>query len=185
VGGTHSIRVDIRIIAATNQDLAAAVRTGRFRKDLFYRLNVVTLTLPPLRERKEDIVPLANFFLTRFCRDLMHPPMTLTPDTVDALQQHDWPGNVRELENVIERAVVLATGYAIEPKDLAIGAAACEDPTPESLLDLPFHESVEAHKRAVIQHAIARAGGNKTKAAITLKLQTNYLFRLCKQLGIS
>jgi Nif-specific regulatory protein len=185
VGGTHPIRVDIRIIAATNQDLATAVRTGRFRKDLFYRLNVVTLTLPPLRDRREDIVPLANFFLARYCRDLMHPPMTLAPDTMDLLQKHDWPGNVRELENVIERAVVLASGYAIDPNDIALGTAPCEGVTAESLLDLPFHESVEAHKRAVLQHAIAKAGGNKSKASLALRLQTNYLFRLCKQLGIT
>jgi Nif-specific regulatory protein len=185
VGGTQPLRVDIRIIAATNQDLAAAIRTGRFRKDLFYRLNVVTLTVPPLRERREDIVPLANCFLTRFCRDLMHPPMTLAPDTMDLLQQHDWPGNVRELENVIERAVVLASGYAIEPTDIALGDAPSDTAMPESLLDLPFHESVEAHKRSLLQHAIAKAGGNKSKAALALKLQANYLFRLCKQLGLT
>jgi Nif-specific regulatory protein len=185
VGGTQPITVDIRVIAATNQDLAAAIRTGRFRKDLFYRLNVITLTAPPLRERREDIVPLANFFLTRFCRDLMHPPMTLAPETIASLEEYDWPGNVRELENVIERAVVLATGYVIEPKDVALGAAADEGAPPESLLDLPFHESVEAHKRAVLQHAIAKAGGNKSKAALALKLQPTYLFRLCKQFGIT
>lgn len=185
VGGTHPIEVDIRILAATNQDLATAVRDGRFRKDLFYRLNVVTITLPPLRDRKEDILPLATFFLTRFCRDFMHPPMTLAPETVEVLQQHNWPGNVRELENAIERAVVLATDITIQPKDIALGAAGCEGVLSESLLDLPFYESIEAHKRAVLQHAIAKAGGNKSKAAVALKLQPTYLFRLCKQLGIT
>nr|MBI3611793.1 sigma 54-interacting transcriptional regulator [Nitrospirota bacterium] len=185
VGGTHSIRVDIRVIAATNQDMAAAVRDGRFRKDLFYRLNVVTITLPPLRDRKEDIHPLATFFLSRFCRDFMHPPMTLAPETVEVLQRHDWPGNVRELENAIERAVILATDNMIRPKDIALGVAACEGMPNESLLDLPFYESIEAHKRAVLHHAITKAGGNKTKAALTLKLQPTYLFRLCKQLSIT
>ncbi len=185
VGGTHPIRVDIRVIAATNQDLAAAVRAGRFRKDLFYRLNVVTLTLPPLRERKEDLPPLANFFLNRFCRGMLQPPMMLAPETVETLQRYDWPGNVRELENAIERAVVLASDTTIQPTGLALGAASCEGTPAESLLNLPFHDSIEAHKRAVILHAIAKARGNKSKAAQALKLQSTYLFRLCKQLGIT
>jgi Nif-specific regulatory protein len=185
VGGTHPIKVDIRVIAATNQDLTLTVHAGRFRKDLFYRLNVVTLTLPPLRDRKEDILPLAHFFLNRFCQDMLHPPMTLAPDTIDLLTEHNWLGNVRELENVIERAVILATDNTIHPKDIALGAISCKGAPAESLLDLPFHESVEAHKRAVLQHAIAKAGGNKSKAALLLKLQPTYLFRLCKQLGLT
>lgn len=111
--------------------------------------------------------------------------MTLVPDTIDLLKQHNWPGNVRELENAIERSVILATDNTIQPKDIALGATSCEGTPAESLLDLPFHESVEAHKRAVLQHAIAKAGGNKSKAAIILKLQPTYLFRLCKQLGLT
>ncbi len=185
VGGTHPIRVDIRVIAATNQDLATAVRAGRFRKDLFYRLNVVTITLPPLRERKEDIIPLANYFLNRYCREMLQAPMSLAQETAEALKQYDWPGNVRELENAMERAVVLATDRVIQPMDLALGETDCAEAKADALLDLPFYESLDAHKRILIRHAIAKAGGNKTKAAHTLKLQPTYLFRLCKQLGIT
>nr|MBI3612987.1 sigma 54-interacting transcriptional regulator [Nitrospirota bacterium] len=185
VGGTASIQVDIRVLAATNQDLAAAVNDGRFRKDLFYRLNVLTLTLPPLRERKEDIAPLAKALLTRLSRDLLRPEMTLSPAAIATLERYDWPGNVRELENVIERAVILSAGPVIQPDDLALDVAAAKPAEAASLLDLPFHQSIETHKRALIQHAIAEAGGNKSKAALSLKLQPTYLFRLCKQLGIS
>ena len=183
VGGTHPIKVDIRVIAATNQDLAAAVRSGKFRKDLFYRLNVVTIPLPPLRERRQDILPLARCFIGRFCRDIGRPPMTLAPEAATLLERHDWPGNVRELENAIERAVVLSADEVIEPVDIALGVAAVEAPAAESLMDLPFHESIQAHKRALIQHAILKAG-SKSKAALALKLQPNYLSRLCRQLGI-
>jgi Nif-specific regulatory protein len=188
VGGTQSIRVDLRVIAATNQDLEAAVREKRFRKDLFYRLNVVTITLPPLRERKEDIPMLAELFLERYCRELKRPLMKISPETLALLERYDWPGNVRELENVIERAVVLAAGPDIRPSDLAFCLpepdADAELKVSDSGLDLPFHASLEAHKRDVILHAIEKAGGNKTKAAQLLKLQPTYLWRLCKQLGI-
>ena len=185
VGGTHAIHVDIRIIAATNQDLPAAVKSGRFRKDLFFRLNVVALTLPPLRERPEDIPALAKFFLERYSREMKRPSMTLAPDATERLTSYDWPGNVRELENVIERAVVLASESVVRSKDLAIGVeAACAVPS-ENVLDLPFHASVDAHRRAVIEHAIKKAGGNKTRAAKLLQLQPTYLSRLCRQLGIT
>ncbi|RJQ47609.1 MAG: GAF domain-containing protein [Gaiellales bacterium] len=186
VGGSQPLTVDVRVIAATNQDLAEAVTEGRFRKDLFYRLNVVSLRLPPLRERPEDIAPLAAFFVDRFSRELARPRMTLAPDALALLQKHDWPGNVRELENVIERAVI----FAAEPDticatDLVLETASTRDADGGSSFDLPFHESIETHKRELIQHAIAKAGGNKTKAALALKLQPTYLFRLCKQLGIT
>src|SRR2546425_4010465 len=111
---TTLFRSDIRFIAATNKDLEAAVHAGSFRKDLFFRLNVVTITVPPLRERKEDIPVLANFFLARYCRDMKRPPMTIASSAMKLLTEHNWPGNVRELENVIERAVVLTAENEIE-----------------------------------------------------------------------
>src|SRR5437667_5106577 len=185
VGGTVPITVDIRFIAATNKDLEAAVHAGSFRKDLFFRVNVVTITVPPLRDRKEDIPALANFFLGRYCRDMKRAPMTFSHSAVKLLTEHNWPGNVRELQNVIERAVVLTAENEIGPRDLAIGSRDMPTGDLASLLDLPFHVSVQAHKKALISHAINKAKGNKTQAATLLQLQSTYLFRLCKQLGIT
>jgi Nif-specific regulatory protein len=185
VGGTVLISVDIRFIAATNKDLEAAVHAGSFRKDLFFRLNVVAITVPPLRERKEDIPALATFFLGRYCRDMKRPSMTITPSAMKLLTEHNWPGNVRELENVIERAVVLTTENEIGPHDLALGPREKAMGDLASLLDLPFHVSVQSHKKALISYAINKAKGNKTQAATLLQLQSTYLFRLCKQLGIT
>jgi Nif-specific regulatory protein len=185
VGGTHSIRVDIRVIAATNQDLTAAVRARRFRKDLFYRLNVVTITIPPLRERAEDIAPLANLFLSRYCKELMLTPKKFSSEALAALRRHDWPGNVRELENVIERAVVLTSDAAIKAEDIAFDAAACESEPDDPSTEIAFHTAIEMHKRAVIEQAIRQAGGSKSKAALALKLQPTYLSRLCKQFDIA
>jgi len=118
VGGTQTIRVDVRIVAATNRDLAAEVEAGRFREDLFYRLNVVAMTLPPLRERREDIPALVNHFLSKFCDTYGKTIDGLLPGTLNALLAYSWPGNVRELENVIERAVVLAKGRQLTTDDL-------------------------------------------------------------------
>ncbi len=183
VGGTHPIHVDVRIIAATNQDLEAAVRAGKFRKDLFYRLNVVTITLSPLRERKEDIPALANLFLQRYNRELKRS-LAMGPEALELLQQYNWPGNVRELENVIERAVVLAGEPTIRPKDIALGVSCTPSEPSASPEDLPFHDSLEAHKKAVIEAAIAKASGRKHMAARSLGLNPTYLSRLCRQLGI-
>ena len=182
VGGTQSLRTDLRVLAATNQELSVAVEEGRFRKDLFYRLNVITLAIPPLRERPEDIPALAAHFLARVTKETHAPPMTLSPEAMQALLQHNWPGNVRELENAIERAVVLTAEPTIQASDIAVEPLASprDDDDP---MDLPYHASMEAHKRALIQHAIRKAGG-KTKAALALQLQPTYLSRLCKQLGI-
>jgi Nif-specific regulatory protein len=187
VGGSHPIHVNIRIIAATNQNLAGAVQSGKFRKDLFFRLNVVAITLPPLRERPEDIPALTNFFLERYGREVKRPNISIAPDALERLTRYEWPGNVRELENVIERAVVLASEAVIRSKDLVLEVQALADPADPAankVLDLPFHQSVDEHKRALIRYAIAKAGGSKTRAAKLLQLQPTYLFRLCRQLGI-
>lgn len=183
VGGTQPIKVDVRVIAATNQDLKAAMRDGTFRKDLFFRLNVVSVVIPPLRERREDIPALANFFVSWYAKDLKRPNLEIDRKAIEALRQYDWPGNVRELANVIERAVVLASGDAITVGDLTLEAG--ESNGKEALMLLPFHESVEHFKRMRLKEAIAKAGGSKTKAAQALQLQPTYLSRLCKQMGIS
>jgi Nif-specific regulatory protein len=185
VGGTQPIKVDIRVIAATNQDLKNAIAEGRFRKDLFFRLNVVTVVIPPLRERRDDIAALAQFFVDRYSHDMKRPQMKVSAEAIDALRQYDWPGNVRELANVIERAVVLANDDTIGVEDLILEPPEPEGHDKEVLMFLPFHESVDHFKRLRIQDAIAKADGNKTKAAHALRLQPTYLSRLCKQMGIS
>jgi two-component system, NtrC family, response regulator AtoC len=183
VGGTRTIRADIRVIAATNRDLAAAVRSGAFREDLYYRLNVVTLLLPPLRDRRDDVPKLADHFLVKYCAETGKPLLRLSPSAIDALAAHSWPGNVRELEISIERAVVLTRGTEIEPSDLALrGFAATPPELPPG--DGSFHARVESFKRELIRQSLATAGGNQTRAAADLGLQRTYLARLIKTLGL-
>ena len=184
VGGTRTIKVDVRIIAATNRDLRQAVKTGAFREDLYFRLNVVSLTLPPMRERTEEIPSLAEFFLKKYCQEAKKPAMRIAPAVMKVLTAYSWPGNVRELQNAIERAVVLKTGevltpedFALQPMDVSADAAGRQD--------LPFHEGVERHKREVIRRALVRAGGSQTRAAELLGLQRTYLARLIKQMDVT
>lgn len=189
VGGARTIKVNIRIIAATNRDLKQAVKAGKFREDLFYRLNVVTLTLPPLRERREDIPLLAEFFLTRQARDAKRPTMRLTQAAIAALTHYSWPGNIRELENTIARAVVLSPQESIEPEILALYAQeqphGSIDTQPDGYLDLPYHESMDQHSRTLILRALRFANGNQTRAAERLRLHRTYLARLIRQKDLS
>jgi DNA-binding NtrC family response regulator len=182
VGGTRLVSVNIRIIAATNKDLRQAVKTGQFREDLFFRLNVISLTLPPLRERPEDLPALAKFFLNRHAREAKRAGMMFSPAAMEAMSRYPWPGNIRELENVVARAVVLNQSDTIEPDILSLDAIG--RPKPSELLpylSLPYHESIEAHGRYIIERAIEEADGNQSKAADRLKLQRTYLARLLKQ----
>lgn len=185
VGGSKTVSVNIRIIAATNKDLRQAVRAGQFREDLYFRLNVVTLTLPPLRERSGDVAALAQFFLERHTRDAKRPGMALSAAALDALTRYTWPGNIRELDNVIARAVVLSPKDIIEPEMLALladdAALRRRDDASLPYLNLPYHESMEQHSRYIIARAMELAEGNQTKAAESLRLQRTYLARLLKQ----
>lgn len=182
VGGTRTIRADIRVIAATNGDLERAVREGRFREDLYYRLNVVSMKLPPLRERKEDIPVLIDYFLRKYAGELKKLMKPLTPGTLDDLIAYHWPGNVRELENVIERAMVLSTGDQIGPEDLPPQVTA--GPRRDTFREKQFHEAVKEFKRWAIQDALKRSQGNQTKAAEILGLQRTYLAKLIRLLEI-
>jgi transcriptional regulator with GAF, ATPase, and Fis domain len=182
VGGTLPIRVSIRVLAASNQDLEKAMNDGRFRPDLYYRLNVVSVTLPSLRERRDDIPLLANYFACRHAERSSRPPMTISPEAMTYLTHYEWPGNVRELEHAMERAVVMGEGNAIRPENL-----------PEDILeiDLPqhsilphFHEVVKRTKRELILKAVKQAGGNYTEAAKILGLQPTYLHRLVRNLNL-
>jgi DNA-binding NtrC family response regulator len=176
------VSVNIRIIAATNKDLKQAVKTGEFREDLFFRLNVISLTLPPLRERPDDLPALAKFFLNRHARDAKRPGMMFSPSATEAMGRYPWPGNIRELENVVARAVVLNQSDTIEPDMLPldpISRTPQGDPLP--YLSLPYHESMEEHSRYIIERASEQADGSQTKAADRLKLQRSSLARLIKQ----
>ncbi len=189
VGGARTVRVNLRVIAATNKDLKRAVKDGSFREDLFLRLNVVTLTLPPLRERADDLPRLAGFFLDRHARDIKKAPMRLAPDALAAIQRYPWPGNVHELDNALARAVVLSEHDLITPDLLALlpweASAGAGEGSALPYLDLPYHDSMDAHSIAVIRRALERTDGNQTRAAERLKLQRTYLARLIKQKGIS
>jgi len=183
VGGTESVKVDVRVIAATNRDLPTEVREKRFREDLYYRLAVVTITLPPLRERRADIPDLASFFLARHSQRLGRLLEGFSPGALSRLVTYDWPGNVRELSNAVERAAVLSAGPLVRPEDLP--EALVEGPASPGGEPLPpYHEAVNRAKHQVVSAALAQSRGNVTEAARLLGLHPNYLHRLLNQLGL-
>jgi transcriptional regulator with GAF, ATPase, and Fis domain len=180
VGGTQTIKVDIRLLAATNKNLDEAIEANEFRQDLFYRLNVVSFEMPRLRERKEDIPLLANYFTQKYSAKCNRRVSGISPDVRTYLVGYDWPGNVRELENAIERAVVLGTTEFILPEDL-----------PEAILERDtgaattgYHEVVVETKRRIILNAIEQTNGNYTEAAKLLGIHPNYLHRLIRNLKL-
>jgi DNA-binding NtrC family response regulator len=182
VGGVKAIRVDVRVVAATNRDLDVAVQEGRFREDLYHRLNVVPIALPPLRERREDIPALVQHFLQHFAKEVKRSLSEISDEALGRLSAYDWPGNVRELANAIERAVVLAQGPEIAPHDLPARIVATQ---PESRSDgASYRESMDAHRRQLVMKALAQSQGNRAAAARTLGLHEKYLLRLLKNLGI-
>jgi transcriptional regulator with PAS, ATPase and Fis domain len=180
VGGTRPIRVEVRVIAATNRDLGQAVKESRFREDLFHRLNVIAIHLAPLKKRKEDIPVLAHYFLQRFSREAKKGFSEIAAEAEKKFLAYDWPGNVRELANVIERAVVLGQGPEIDLKDLPPRIVAPESTTPSQ--SLSYREAIGSFKREVILRALAQAEGNHAAAAKILGLHEKYLFRLIKSL---
>ena len=182
VGGRQTIPIDVRIIAATNRDLKDLVKSGEFRKDLYYRLNVITLNVPPLRERVEDILLLVDHYIEFYSRKNRKPKIGITRDALKMLQSHTWPGNIRELKNVIERAVVLDQDGNITSDDISIERAMDTQPPPPT--EQPFHTAVADYKRHVIEEALKKTNGNRTKAAELLGLQRTYLSRLLKELKI-
>lgn len=183
VGGTKSIHVDVRIIAATNRDLEGALKEGRFREDLFYRLNVVPIALPPLRERKEEIPALAQYFMQRFSKETKKTFSDITPEAMEKLLSYDWPGNVRELANVIERAIVLARGPELTVRDLSTRITAVAPAGRSGKLS--YREAINTTKRELIQRALTQTQGNRAAAAKALGLQRTYLSRLIRVLRIS
>ena len=181
VGGTRLVRVNIRVVAATNRDLSTAVKEGAFREDLFHRLNVISVSIPPLRERPEEIPHLAELFLQRYTKEMGKPGMHLTLAALRTMRTYPWPGNVRELENAVARAVVLCVGREIGPEHLRLPSDYEEEPQVREASDLSYHESMEHHRHFLIEQALKRAHGNQTKAAEALGLQRSYLARVLKQ----
>jgi DNA-binding NtrC family response regulator len=185
VGGIQLIRVDVRIIAATNRNLEAAVKEGRFREDLYYRINVVPIVLPPLRSRKEDVPALTQFFMQRFSNEANKNFTEISQEAMEALIGYDWPGNVRELANVIERSVVLGQPPRIQIEDLSPGIVAAEADLDNRSMSASYHESVDEYRREVIVNALAQTQGNRAAAARLLGLQRSYLLKLMKSFNIS
>ncbi|HKK27252.1 MAG TPA: sigma-54 dependent transcriptional regulator [Gemmatimonadota bacterium] len=183
VGATRPIPVDVRLIAATNRDLERDIDTGRFRRDLYYRLNVISLELPPLRERKDDVPLLAEHFLGRLVEERGMERKTISGNAMEILTRHRWPGNVRELENVIERAVVLTDGSTIEPS--ALPERVKEEPREPLVSDEPPpNPSLEVIEQAYIAHVLKAEGGNKTRAAEVLGIDPSTLYRKINRYGI-
>jgi Nif-specific regulatory protein len=182
VGGLRTIKADIRLIAATNRDLEEAVSAGTFRRDLYYRLNVVAVNMPSLRERREDILPLANYFVRKHARSTTRQIRGISPEAAPYLTNYDWPGNVRELENTIERAVVLGSTEWILPDDLP--DSIMETEVEESATPGSFHELVKDAKRQIVLKTLERCGGNYNDAAKTLHLHTSNFHRLIRTLSL-
>ncbi|MFM7298593.1 MAG: sigma-54-dependent transcriptional regulator [Planctomycetota bacterium] len=194
VGGTATIKVDVRVIATTNRDLAAEVKAGRFREDLYYRLHVLPIHVAPLRERSKDVLPLARHFLTHFARTQGTNELTLSTAAEQKLLQWTWPGNVRELENVLQRAVVLSQGTMIEPTDIAFGAATGPvgvlqggvASIPAALPALANRPLADIEREAILE-TLASTGGNKTEAARRMGVSARTLsnkMKLWRQLGL-
>jgi len=191
VGGVKDLRVDVRILAATNRDLQSAMRKGTFREDLYYRLNVVALTLPALRERREDIPALVHYFVDHYCREMNRLPMVVEPEALACLQVYAWPGNVRELQNTIERSVVLSQGATITLADLpavvrgqssgSSRGSAVVDEIDESV---SLSVAIDEFTRARIHRALEATEGSQTEAARRLQLPQSNLSRIMKRLGM-
>ena len=190
VGGNQTVCVNCRILAATNKDLAAEVAAGRFREDLYYRLNVISLRVPSLCERPEDVVLLGEAFLTRFATELKRGPLRLAPRTLKIMQGYAWPGNVRQLKNAMERMVVLAADEVLTPDLLPpevldnrdVGGGGSTEP--DIAQDLSYREAVVEFKKRLIGSVLDECGGNQTKTAEKLGLQRSYLNRMIKDLDL-
>ncbi len=186
LGGSQSVPVDVRVVAATNMDLQAAIEKKEFREDLYYRLSVFPITIPPLRDRPEDIPALAEYFVDRFCKEMKKPLMKVSRDGIKLMERYHWPGNVRELENTIERAIILCEGKRIKPEHLAIRIQ-----TPEEirlregagLREVGQHAQMHA-ERALILRVLSQTRGNKRKASEALKIDYTTLFEKIKKYKI-
>ncbi|MGE5693301.1 MAG: sigma-54 interaction domain-containing protein, partial [Candidatus Zixiibacteriota bacterium] len=186
LGGTKLISVDVRVIAASNVDLKEAIEKKTFREDLYYRLSVFPIKIPPLRERREDIPNLANHFIRKFCLEMKKPVKSLSQDALNILDRYHWPGNVRELENTIERAIILCEGKKITPEHLAIripSAAEIRLREGAGLKEVSQFAQMEA-ERGMIMRVLTQTRGNKRKAAEILKIDYTTLFEKIKKYNL-
>ena len=182
IGGTTPISVDVRVISATNKDIALEVDEGRFREDLYYRLNVVQIRMPALQERKEDIPLLANYYLDIFRQEKGLPRISFSEKAMQRLMDHDWPGNVRELRNVVERCVVMGNGEEIRPDDLLIVGKKSNQPGME--VGLTLKEALDRFKKDFITLNLKNTAGNRSEAARVMDIQRTYLSRLITKYGV-
>jgi transcriptional regulator with PAS, ATPase and Fis domain len=190
VGSSQKVKLNVRVISATNADLEEQVKKGNFREDLYYRLNVIPILLPPLRERQEDIALLARHFLRKSCNEMNRPLMSISPDAMKALEAYDWPGNVREMENVMERTVALTEGEVIEREDLPSGISGSKD-DPSALLSPRVTEDgvdmvrvISEIERHMIREALDLGRGVKARAASLLSINRTTLVEKIKRLGL-
>jgi DNA-binding NtrC family response regulator len=183
LGGTRTLKVDVRLVAATNRDLRAALEQGTFRQDLYYRLNVVPIDIPPLRDRKEDIPELAKLFIARFAERSAKPVTGISPQALQKLMEFYWPGNVRELENIIERGAALASGTILQPEDIHLDVPPARLSNPAAPL-LPEGKTLDQWEDEIILGAYRRANGNKSEAARLLGLSRNALRYRLEKIGI-
>jgi transcriptional regulator with PAS, ATPase and Fis domain len=182
VGGTRAIKIDVRFLAATNKDLQKGVREERFRGDLFHRLNVISLTLPALRERAEDIGELAEYFAARYAKKCNRKVTGISEAALECLRRYEWPGNIRELENAMERAVVIGSSEKITPEDLPESVQESGQDTTN--VPAKYHEAIRHLKKQMILGALEQSGGNMTEAARQLGVHANYLHRLMTNLEL-
>jgi DNA-binding NtrC family response regulator len=189
VGGSETLQTDVRVVAATNKDLQAEVAAGRFREDLFYRLNVVRVDLPPLRERREDIPSLVAHFLDRYRRTPGAGVTRISDEAMQRILAYDWPGNVRELENVIQRAVVMCSGDVIGPADIELsgtGATAAGLDFAQLVRDqVPLKQVLSDVERDMIAEALRQADGNRSKAARALHIYRRLLYQKMEEYGLT
>jgi DNA-binding NtrC family response regulator len=183
LGGTKTLKVDVRLIAATNRDLRAALEEGTFREDLYYRLNVVAIDIPPLRDHKEDIPALVDFFLQKYAKEMDRPAPKISSQALKLLMDFHWPGNIRELENVVQRAVTLSESPSIEPADIQLDVAAAKTSSAANHF-LPPGMTLDQWEAEAIREALRRSNGNKSQAARILGLSRNALRYRLSQIGV-
>ncbi|MBW2072199.1 MAG: sigma-54-dependent Fis family transcriptional regulator [Deltaproteobacteria bacterium] len=185
LGSSRTIKVDVRVIAATNKNLQSEIEQGRFREDLYFRLNVVTLSVPPLRDRRDDIPLLADFFLKQYAEKNRRHIKGFSPRALDILMRHNWPGNVRELENVVERAVIMARGDTVTPTELPDNLRVLDKEYQEAAVNLRTGKSLKEMEKQMILRTLEETGGNRTHAARILGISRRTLQLKLKEYGIN